>query len=100
MAVCTLAVIYMCSDRLRLLHVAGENLDVNAVLADLGLRQVRVCFRFSLRNDRYFVGLSALRGAVQLLLQTVLEPVDHRVARNDTVDRAVDEIKGILASRR
>ena len=27
MAVCTLAVIYMCSDRLRLLRIAGENLN-------------------------------------------------------------------------
>ena len=72
MTVCTLAVIYMCSNRLRLLHVAGENLDVNAVLTDLRIRQVGVCFGHSLRYDRYFVRLSALRGAVQLLLQTVL----------------------------
>ena len=65
------------SDRLRLLHVAGENLDVNAVFTDLRLRQVGVCFRLRLRHSRYFVRLSALRGALQLLLQTVLEPVDH-----------------------
>ena len=96
MAVCTLAVIYMCSDRLRLLHVVGENLDVNAVLADLGLRQVGVCFRLSLRHSRYFVRLSALRGAVQLLLQTVLEPVDHRVARNDDAASKVDAGKAGL----
>ena len=99
MAVCTLAVIYICSDRLRLLHVAGENLDVNAVLADLRLRQVRVCFRFSLRHDRYFVRLSALRGAVQLLLQTVLEPVDHRVARHDDAASKVDAGKAGLAEQ-
>ena len=91
MAVCTLAVIYMCSDRLRLLHVAGENFDVNAVLADLRLWQVGVCFRLSLRHDRYFVRLSALRGAVQLLLQTVLEPVDHRVARHDDAASVDDD---------
>lgn len=99
MAVCTLAVVYICSDRLRLLHVAGENLDVNAVLADLGLRQVGVCFGRSLRHDRYFVRLSALRGAVQLLLQTVLEPVDHRVARNDDAAAEMDAGKAGLTEQ-
>lgn len=99
MAVCTLAVIYMCSDRLRLLCTVGENLDVNAVLADLGLRQVGVCFGHSLRHGRYFVRLSALRGAVQLLLQTVLEPVDHRVARHDDAASKVDAGKAWLAEQ-
>lgn len=68
----------------------GENLDVNAVLADLRLRQIGVCFRLSLRHGGYFVRLSALRGAVQLLLQTVLEPVDHRVTRNNDAASKVD----------
>ena len=99
MAVCTLAVIYMCSDRLRLLCIVGENLDVNAVLADLGLRQIGVCFGHSLRHGRYFVRLSALRGAVQLLFQTVLEPVDHRVARNDDAAAKVDAWKAWLAEQ-
>lgn len=99
MAVCTLAVIYMRSDRLRLLHVAGENLDVNTVLTDLGLRQVGVCFGRSLRHGRYFVRLSALRGAVQLLFQTVLEPVDHRIARNDDAAAKVDAWKAWLAEQ-
>ena len=87
------------SDRLRLLCIAGENLDVNAVLADLRLRQVGVCFGHSLWHDRYFVRLSVLRGAVQLLLQTVLEPVDHRVARNDDAAAKVDAGKAWLTEQ-
>ena len=99
MTVCTLAVIYTSSDCLRLLRIAGENLDVNAVFTDLGLRQVGVCFRLRLRHSRYFVRLSALRGAVQLLLQTVLEPVDHRVARNDDAASKVDAGKAGLTEQ-
>ena len=48
-------------------HVAGENpLDKRRPHGP-GLRQVGVCFGHSLRHGRYFVRLSALLGAVQLL---------------------------------